>query len=448
MTGRRIGSQPRVRTTTGAVASEQGYVWRRSGEAVFEVLMVVVLVAEACMLALLVWALLFSSALSTFGTFGLGSILVGTVSLTAALLAVTAGVVVLMRWLEARRDDRTGPLIAAWAERWRLVASGRTGCPTDPLPDEAVEALLEVREEASPDQVDRIAEVMVLSGADEVLMDRLDRIILPPGRPVRFWERSRRLGQILDTLDDLARARIPRAAASLVVLVDSTSSVVRTMALRAAARTIGAMRPGGHRTGVLQDFVGCLRRGTFERGALDESLLLLDGGAESVCASVLRRNDDDPKLVASCLETTARLKLDSLTPLIVLHLEDGRPLEVRTAAFRALAGCDALPEGAAAHIRAALAEQVEPVRIQATRSARLLPAAEAVPLLVGMLGDPSWWVRRAAGEALAQIPSHGQAALVGSAGSHPDPFARDMAAQVLRDRRLLAGPAFAHEALA
>jgi HEAT repeat protein len=80
-----------------------------------------------------------------------------------------------------------------------------------------------------------------------------------------------------------------------------------------------------------------------------------------------------------------------------------------------------------------LSDREDIVRTQAARAAYLLPADEAVPALVALLGDQSWWVRRAAGNSLHRVPTAGTAALIRASRDHPDRFARDMAAQVLRD---------------
>ena len=113
---------------------------------------------------------------------------------------------------------------------------------------------------------------------------------------------------------------------------------------------------------------------------------------------------DDPNLVAACLDAAGRLKFDSLTPLVGTYLDEERPMEVRTAAFRALASGTVLPAGTGARLRAGLVEPNEAIRIQATRAARLLAPDDAVAALVDRLGDRSWWVRRAAAETLAQVP--------------------------------------------
>jgi HEAT repeat protein len=85
-------------------------------------------------------------------------------------------------------------------------------------------------------------------------------------------------------------------------------------------------------------------------------------------------------------------------------------------------------------VLSALEDRVEFVRIHAAAAARLLPREQAFPVLWERLGDPSWWVRRAASEALARLGRAGLAELGRAAASHPDRFGRDMAAQSLRDR--------------
>ena len=140
-----------------------------------------VLVAEAAMLGLLVWALLFSSAVSTSGTFGLGSILVGAVTLTAVLIAITTAVVMLVRAMAANREIRRAPSIAAWTQRWHQAISDPAACPAPPYTEDAIEALLEVRESVDASEARRAAEIVIASGADRVLMERRTTSSRSPG---------------------------------------------------------------------------------------------------------------------------------------------------------------------------------------------------------------------------------------------------------------------------
>ena len=51
--------------------------------------------------------------------------------------------------------------------------------------------------------------------------------------------------------------------------------------------------------------------------------------------------------------------------------------------------------------------------------------------LVKLLGDPSWWVRARAAEALGAIGGPGLAALRWCAQTHEDPYARERALEAL-----------------
>jgi HEAT repeat protein len=81
----------------------------------------------------------------------------------------------------------------------------------------------------------------------------------------------------------------------------------------------------------------------------------------------------------------------------------------------------------------ALVDDTEFVRIQAARAAAFVPEANAVTALYEALGDRSWWVRRASAESLLARDAWGISALKKAATSHPDRYAKDMAAQVLLD---------------
>lgn len=116
---------------------------------------------------------------------------------------------------------------------------------------------------------------------------------------------------------------------------------------------------------------------------------------------------------------------------------DDPDAEVRAAALRALARLGYVPQEAEAGVVAALADEVEFVRIHGTRAAPLLPEGAALPALREAAGDPSWWVRRAAAESLAAMREPGVAELRKVAAEHADRYAREMAEQVLRDAGLL-----------
>jgi HEAT repeat protein len=79
----------------------------------------------------------------------------------------------------------------------------------------------------------------------------------------------------------------------------------------------------------------------------------------------------------------------------------------------------------------ALADPSQSVRAQAARALAELRDAGSVTSLLHLLGDESWWVRARAAEALRALGPQGYAALRWCADSHPDPFARERAAEAL-----------------
>jgi HEAT repeat protein len=83
---------------------------------------------------------------------------------------------------------------------------------------------------------------------------------------------------------------------------------------------------------------------------------------------------------------------------------------------------------------AALPDEVDCIRIPGAAAARLMPRPHALSLLSDRLGDRSWWVRRAAADALVSLGPAGLAQLGRVVHEHPDRFARDIAEQALRDQ--------------
>jgi HEAT repeat protein len=79
-------------------------------------------------------------------------------------------------------------------------------------------------------------------------------------------------------------------------------------------------------------------------------------------------------------------------------------------------------------------DEIDYVRIHAVAAARLLPRDRAAVVLWEGLGDRSWWVRRSAADAMAELGPPGLGELGRAAVEHPDRYARDIAAQTLRDR--------------
>jgi len=72
------------------------------------------------------------------------------------------------------------------------------------------------------------------------------------------------------------------------------------------------------------------------------------------------------------------------------------------------------------------------VRVHAARSVGNVVGAAAAPTIAPLLSDRQWWVRAAAKDALRDMGADAVSALL-SVLAHPDPFARNGAAEVLQD---------------
>jgi len=166
-----------------------------------------------------------------------------------------------------------------------------------------------------------------------------------------------------------------------------------------------------------------------------EVLILLQDAAPAVTARLVASPNLPAPIVRACLDAVGRLGLVQLAYEVGSRITHRDP-EVRAAALRALGRLRRVPTRSRDAVIIALADDTEFVRIQAARAAAFIPELNAVTELSHALGDPSWWVRRAAAESLLARDDWGLRALQEAAVSHLDRFARDMAAQVLLDAGL------------
>ena len=109
-------------------------------------------------------------------------------------------------------------------------------------------------------------------------------------------------------------------------------------------------------------------------------------------------------------------------------LRDG-DVEQRVAAARALGRMEA--EDSATSLMAALQDEVWQVRAQAAWALGRCRAEIALLVLPARLTDPAWWVRRHAAYALREFGMEGRRELERIVHGSPDPYARDMAREVL-----------------
>jgi HEAT repeat protein len=115
------------------------------------------------------------------------------------------------------------------------------------------------------------------------------------------------------------------------------------------------------------------------------------------------------------------------------RLEDlflAESVETRIVVTRALGRIGA-PRSVPA-LQDALGDPAWQVRAQASRALGEMKVASAVPRLAPLLRDASWWVRRNSAYALAHLSDAGRVTLERLATEPSDPYARDMACEVLQ----------------
>jgi HEAT repeat protein len=391
-------------------------VWRRYGDVAFAAVFAVAVSLEAIPLAVLTWNL----AARLFGDHGparVGSVLVAAVGSTAAALLMLTTYVLAYQHVSDRRARLVAERRRAWVATWLRVLDGDEREPLGPLDRAAIDALIALRETLRGERSTRIAGLLQRSGAIE--------------RLTRHVARGRTAAR-LDAVAALSSARLHPALPTLIAAVRDPNPAVSVAAARAAARTLARVEDVVERDRGAMGLIAAAAAGGLPYGVLEEVVVLAEDSAGSVIDALLHDEHRRPVALRAALDGIGRLKLLVFAEEVVPHLSHGDD-EVRAAAFRAVSRLGFLPESSRGIVVAAVDDPVDFIRIHATAAARLLPRPQALALLSGALGDRSWWVRRAAADALVGLGPGGLAQLGEAARTHPDRYARDMAAQALRD---------------
>ncbi|MGC8968651.1 MAG: HEAT repeat domain-containing protein [Thermus sp.] len=377
-------------------------MWRR-GERLYALLVFGVLALEAYALGALV--VLFSGRLLGWAGFPqVEAALLQALALTALALVLLGAYVLLYHAYSASREAWERETFDRWLRLFTEALFGEASLPPPPWPEPALRALLRLRE-------------MLKGEAGEQVADWLRRASPPWARLLgrRFLTKPERL----EALEALGLARLPETLEAILPYLAHPDPVLRLAAARAGARVAQGEE-------VLRLGEALLASG-LSRGALLEALLLLEDRAPPVAELFLAKGDEEA--VWAALEAIGRLRLHALAEKVPPFLEAEDP-EVQAAALRALARLGYPPEGREASLLSLLCHGEEFLRAQAARALPLLPKALARRALWEALKDPSFYVRRAAAEALAALDPE---ALGRAAEAHPDPYGRAMAAQVLRE---------------
>jgi HEAT repeat protein len=391
-------------------------MWRRYGDVAFATVFAVAVTLEAIPLGILTWTL----AARLFGEHGparLGSVLLAAVGSTAAALLMLSTYVLSYQHLSDRRARLVGERRQAWVATWLRVLDGTEPDPETSLDAAGIEALVALRETLRGERSARVAELLETHGA----VARLRREV-----------RKGRAAGRLDAIAALSSARIPKALPTLIEAIGDPNAAVAVAAARAAARTLARTeQPLDRDLGAVQ-LVSAVEARRLPYGVVEEVVVLAEEAAPTVIHALLLADGRRSASIRAGLDGIGRLQLLVFAEEVVPYLRHADD-EVRAAALRAVSKLGFLPEVSFGVVIAALSDEVDFIRIHAAAAARLLPRPQALSLLTDTLGDRSWWVRRAAADALVALGPGGLAQLGEAARVHPDRFARDMAAQALRD---------------
>jgi len=394
-------------------------VWRRYGDSSYTVLVFGVLCVEVFGLGFL--TVDFSRRLSGQASFHeVEAVLIGAVVLTGVAVVMLTGYVLAYHILSAVRERQAAAKVAAWTERWIQAVYEEGSLPEAPLPPEAEEAGMCLRDLLDGEESDRLAEGLERSGVVASLLRRLG---------------SARVTVRMEALEGLARARLPSTLGPVIHAMASSRPALRLMAARAAARIIASWSGPGLDEAI-RSFCDGLVASELPVGAAAEALVLLERSAPAVIARLLSQSDAPAFLLRAALDSVGRLRL------VEFAYEAGtrvthRDREVRSAGLKALGRLGRVPVRARSAVLIALTDDTEFVRVQAARAAAFVPAIDALVALHESLGDLSWWVRRASAESLLRLGRRGLSVLARAARFHPDRFAREMASQVLLDSGLV-----------
>lgn len=336
-------------------------------------------------------------------------------AVAASLLAILAlGGALLVHARLLRETARLAEAIEGWRGWWRSQLRGEDAAPPGAISEPAFEAYAQELVAASEEDRARLLRVGERLGLHRALLARL--------------RRNGELGK-LDALHHLGRLRIAEALPPVLELGDARSELIRREALRTAAR-IAAGLSGSARKEAADRVCARLVRARVSASTAEEVLILLGEGAPDAIGGWLRRSDLAPPLLRAALDAARKLGLEGFDPESVILANHADP-DVRAASLRLL-GAAKGPTSAAAldAMERGLRSEHAFLRAHAVRALAARGGQESAKLIWERLADESWWVRLAAAESLRSLGGSAKRELETAARSHPDRFARDVAALV------------------
>ncbi|OLV16786.1 HEAT repeat domain-containing protein [Deinococcus marmoris] len=304
---------------------------------------------------------------------------------------------------------------AQWSEA--LLAWAYAEVPLPGRLDEAgVQTLLKLRDSLSGEVSDRLK---TLYGAQGWLSRDL-RLLTRRSTPVVVRA---------EAIERLALLREPLALDALDRELRHRHPEIRALALLALSRSVGRLElHRTERTLRVLALHGAIIRGEFSVGQVQEALTLL-GEAGRLLAQELLLGAPDTLRTAT-LDVLARQRTGALHRE-VLELLSSPNAELRAGALRVLVSSAQVPAESAKTVLKLTEDPTAFVRLQATKAAAYL---DPVPTerLWNLLGDPHWWVRRAAAQGLLHVPD-GERLLNDAVARHADRYARDIARTTLQE---------------
>ncbi|GGO35754.1 HEAT repeat domain-containing protein [Deinococcus humi] len=308
----------------------------------------------------------------------------------------------------AVKEARWSEALLAWA-----YADG-------PLPgrldDAGVQTLLKLRDSLSGEVADRLQGLY----SDQGWLSRDMRVLA--GRSASVVARA-------EAIERLALLREPLALDALQRELRHWHPEIRALALLALSRSVGRLElQRTERTSRVLALHSAIARGEFSVGQVQEALTLL-GGAGRVLVQELLLGAPDI-LRAATLDVLARQRTGMLEREVLTLLSSANA-ELRAGALRVLVSSTQVPAESAQTVMDLTEDPTAFVRLQATKAAAYLDPVPAGRLWA-LLGDPHWWVRRAAAQSLLCVPD-GERLLSDAAVSHADRYARDIARTALQE---------------
>ncbi|MBI4375632.1 MAG: HEAT repeat domain-containing protein [Elusimicrobia bacterium] len=331
--------------------------------------------------------------------------LLGFVALLIVALIISKGLRQLWLRYSSWREDRFRRLVLGAIATDHPQAAGRLlSCLSWPGDRRVVKAyLLRLAEGLSGHGRERIYALFESAGFADDEIGRLGSW--------RWWVRAQaaqRLGIMMCS----------KAAPELVLALDDRSIEVRLMAAWALGRF-------GDWPALFRIVEALARYSKLATLRVTEIIMQIGAAAGPMVELLLKHADEDVRLLAVRL---AGLIKDEKAAGQLREFVKDPSVDIRVASCEAL-GALGGARGASSLVEA-LSDAAWPVRAKAALMLGRLALPQTAEALRTTLSDPAWWVRLNSGRALSRMGQAGREILQ-SALSHPDRFARDMAAQWL-----------------